>query len=75
MSTVCFGADAVVVALPRDGVAVVELADGTVREVSTAVLAADDVVLGPGDAVWVSMGMALRRTEPAQPFRTRAART
>jgi hydrogenase maturation factor len=62
-TAVCLGEFGTVVAV-RDATAVVEFADGSVRDVSIAVLVVEGVRLAPGDPVLVSMGMALRTPAP-----------
>ena len=60
----CLGEFGTVVAAQHDGVATVRFPDGTIREVSTAVLVVDGVTIAPGDSILVSMGMALRAVQP-----------
>jgi hydrogenase maturation factor len=55
----CLGEVATVVELLDDGRARARFADGTLRDVSLAVLVVEGVTVGPGDTVAVSIGMAL----------------
>ena len=63
----CLGEYAVIVDVIDAGRAVVLFHDGSQREVSLAVLAADGVEVLPGDVVMVSIGMALELIEPPTP--------
>jgi hydrogenase maturation factor len=56
---VCLGEYGTVVEVRDDARAVVRYADGTLREVSLAVLCAARVTVQPGDIVAVSIGIAL----------------
>ena len=67
---VCLGEYGIVAAV-GDGVAAVEFDDGSVRNVSTAVLVVDGVEVAPGDRVLVSMGMALRVPDAHEQFEHR----
>lgn len=60
----CLGEFGTIVNATREGVAEVQFADGSVREVSTAVLVAEGRTVAPGDSVLVSMGMAIRTVDP-----------
>lgn len=55
----CLGEYATVVDVLDDAHAAVRFADGTMRDVSLAVLAVDGVSVERGDTVAVSIGMAL----------------
>jgi hydrogenase maturation factor len=55
----CLGEYGRVVELSDDAHAVVRFADGTLRDVSLAVLVAEGVTVDRGDTVAVSIGMAL----------------
>jgi hydrogenase maturation factor len=59
----CLGEYATVVELLDDARAVARFADGTVRDVSLAVLVVEGVTVEPGDTVAVSIGMALHRVD------------
>lgn len=59
----CLGAYGTVVELLGEARAAVRFDDGTVRDVSLAVLVAEGTAVAPGDAVAVSIGMALHRVE------------
>lgn len=59
----CLGEDATVVEVLDGGRALARFADGTVREISLAVLIVDGVTVRPGDVVAVSIGMALHRRD------------
>ena len=61
---VCLGEVGTVVAAEREGTAAVRFPDGTIRDVSTAVLVVDGVTIAPGDSILVSMGIALRAVPP-----------
>ena len=62
----CLGDDATVVEVLDDARAIARFADGTLRAVSLAVLAADGVTVAPGDTVAVSIGMALHVVDDAE---------
>lgn len=59
----CLGEYATVVELTDRGHAVARFADGTLRDVSLAVLVAEGITVEPGDTVAVSIGMALHRVD------------
>ena len=59
----CLGAYGTVVELRGDARASVRFDDGTVRDVSLAVLVAEGTAVAPGDVVAVSIGMALHRMD------------
>lgn len=56
----CLGEYATVVELLDDAHAVARFADGTLRDISLAVLAVEGVAVDRGDTVAVSIGMALQ---------------
>ena len=60
----CLGEFGTIVHTTHEGVAAVRFPDGSVREVSTAVLVAEGVTIAPGDSVLVSMGLAIRSVDP-----------
>jgi hydrogenase maturation factor len=59
----CLGEYATVVELLEDAHAVARFADGTLRNVSLAVLVVEGVTVACGDTVAVSIGMALHRVD------------
>ena len=65
----CLGEYATVVEVLDDARAVARFADGTLRDVSLAVLAVDGVTVQCGDTVAVSIGMALQRVDDEEESR------
>ena len=65
----CLGEYGTVVELLDDAHAVVRFADGTLRDVSLAVLVAEGVAVDRGDTVAVSIGMALHLVDDEEDSR------
>lgn len=59
----CLGEYGTVVELLDDAHAVVRFGDGTLRDVSLAILVVEGATVGRGDTVAVSLGMALHLVE------------
>lgn len=61
---VCIGEFVTIVTAEREGTAAVRFPDGTIRDVSTAVVVVDGVTIAPGDSILVSMGIVLGVVPP-----------